>query len=380
MDRFSVYLFERGLPRNIPGFKENFPAAAFPFWGNFYFLDFALANFRGAQVSSRLVAVDSRYRSQVFAVAGRWESETPEVRLLENGPDDLLKWLAADPAEFVILSSLSFVTVFDAADLMRAVAGMESDLIKVSVGHIPVDLFVSRRERLQRLLEESRQRVVQSKTFEQFLFEDILLTSFELIEDIPGRVLFHNSIRQLARENLWLLGNMGSADHQRILSRMVPIRAPDRETVIESGAFIRNSLIGSGAQVEGYVEDSLIFPNVHVRKGARIVQSVVMSNNRIGSRTTIENTLILPCSPDGSKYASNIGEGATIGAVRSAAQNEEYPQEIRSGMTVLGMDVEVPGGITVEPGCLIAADVSHQQLRGLKKLKRGSSVYPQKRR
>ncbi len=381
MDRISVYLFEQGLPGNVPGFKENYPASAFPFWGNYFFLDFALANFRHESVGRRSVVLDSRFRSLVAAVTGRWESQPLEIRLLEEeGLENLLAWLADDPAEHVVLSTLSFVAAFEPADLLAAIERTEAGLIKLSIGTHPVDLFAARRSALQTLLEQFRGRIPQSRSFEQVLFDDLLLPSFDLLEDIPGKIFFQNSLKQLVRENLWLLSHAGSAEHARIVSRMEPIKAPDRETSIESGAFIRNSVIGAGAQVEGYVEDSLIFPNVQIRKGARIIRSIVMNNNRIGSRSTIENTVIFPCSPDGSKYASNIGEGAVIGAVRSAAQNEQYPDQIQGGLTVLGMDVEIPGGLTVEPGCYVAAEVAHQHMKGLKKLRRGSSVYPEKRK
>ncbi len=380
MDRISVYFFERGLPGNVPGFKQNYPAAAFPFWGNYYFLDFALANFHDEPAGGRFVVTDNRFRSQIASIAGRWESGGPEIRVLENGLESLLQWLADDSAETIVLSGLSFVPLYGARDLFTAAAAMKEGLIKISLGHVPVDLFVARKNALQALLEQFRGRILQSRSFEHILFEDILLPSFELMVDIPGRVLFQNSLRQLAQENLWLLAHTGSEDHGRVVGRMQAIKASDRETIIEGSAFIRNSVISAGVQVEGYVEDSLIFPNVQIRKGARVIRSVVMNNNRIGTRSTVENTVIFPCSSDGSKFASNIGEGTIIGAVRSAAQNEQFPEQIHGGMTVLGMDVEIPGGITVEPGCFVAADVSHQHVKGLKKLRRGSSVYPERRK
>ena len=380
MDRISVYFFERGLPGNVPGFKENYPAAAFPFWGSYYFLDFALANFRGAPAGGRFVVTDNRFRSLVASIGSRWESDAPEIRTLDNGLESLLQWLADDPAEVVVLSTLSFVPVFAAGDLLQAAAAMEGGLIKLTLGHVPVDLFVARKNALQTLLEQFRGRVLQSRAFEHVLFEDVLLPSFDLIVDIPGRVLFQNSLRQLVQENLWLLAHTGSEEHGRLIGRMAALKPPDRETVIEGSAHVRNSVICAGAQVEGYVEDSLIFPNVQIRKGARVVRSVVMNNNRIGSRSTVENAVIFPCSADGAKYASNIGESAVIGTSKSAAQNEEFPEQIHGGMTVLGMDVEIPGGVTVEPGCFVAADVSHQHVKGLKKLRRGSSVYPEKRK
>lgn len=381
MDRsVSVWFVEQGCPGSVPGFKDNTPAAAFPFWGNHYFLDFALANFRGIALAGRSVVLHPRYRGATAAVAGRWEDETPSLRTLENGLDDLLTWLGEETADIIVLSSLSFVPVFDAADLLRVISTMSGALIKISVGHIPADLFAARRKRLIELLEASRSRLPASRPCERFLFEDILHADFELIENIPGRILFHNHVKQLYRENLWLIDHQAGAEHARIASRMDLIKAPDRETLIESGAFVRNSIIAAGATVEGRVEDSVIFPNVHIRKGARVLRSVVMNNNRIGSRAVVENAIIFPFSPDGTKFSSNIGEGVIVGTERSAAQNEQFPDQIQSGMTVLGMDVELPAGITVEPGCFVASEVTAHQLKGQQKLKRGSSVYPERRK
>lgn len=58
------------------------------------------------------------------------------------------------------------------------------------------------------------------------------------------------------------------------------------------GAVFKNSLIGNGSIVEGYVENSVLFRRVFVRKGSIVKNSIVMENANIGERCFIENAIL----------------------------------------------------------------------------------------
>jgi glucose-1-phosphate adenylyltransferase len=124
--------------------------------------------------------------------------------------------------------------------------------------------------------------------------------------------------------------------------------------------------------VEGFVEGSFIFPGVVVHKGATVTNSVVMNGNRIGAKAQLYKTLVLPYVGD--LGSSNIGENTSIGMREAGARNFDYPKQVREGVTVIGMNAEIPKGLKVGPGCLIGARVGAQQLRSLKELPRSSSV------
>ena len=54
-----------------------------------------------------------------------------------------------------------------------------------------------------------------------------------------------------------------------------------------STAFVKNSLISDGCEIEGTVENSILFRGVKVSKGAVVKNSIVMQDNIIGQNTTL---------------------------------------------------------------------------------------------
>jgi glucose-1-phosphate adenylyltransferase len=143
--------------------------------------------------------------------------------------------------------------------------------------------------------------------------------------------------------------------------------------VAEKGC-IRNSWLASGVEVEGTVEDSIIFPHVHVRRGALISRSVVLNGNSIGSGTEIRNALILPFGAEAQRSTSNIGDNCAIGAKTSTMKNGDFPTQIRDGLTVIGINADIPNGFRAEAASFIAPGISAAHLRKLKVLRRGASV------
>lgn len=58
-----------------------------------------------------------------------------------------------------------------------------------------------------------------------------------------------------------------------------------------SGAKVENSLIADGCVIDGHVENSILFRGVHVRKGAEVVNSIVMEKGTIGERASLKYTI-----------------------------------------------------------------------------------------
>jgi glucose-1-phosphate adenylyltransferase len=55
---------------------------------------------------------------------------------------------------------------------------------------------------------------------------------------------------------------------------------------------IVNSLISPGCYVEGYVENSILSPGVCVEKKARVIDSIVMPNTRIGYHSVVDRSIV----------------------------------------------------------------------------------------
>ena len=380
MKSFSIYLFEKGFSREIPGFKKYFPAAAFPFWGEYLFIDFALANFQDFQQCVYLLVTDNRTGSVISSTLNRWPENNTPVILLEKGIQEFINRIESENADFIFLSTLSTVSQLDPDSLTRVMTAAPSELLKFSIKTIPVDFYGASRKVLLKVLRSFPSISADSRSIGSLLFDHILHTSFDFIEDIPGRIFFQNNLIQLYKKNLWLVSNIDSSEYNSIIKRFRKIRFSDKPAVIQNRGVIKNSIISGGSQIDGYVENSLIFKDVNIRRGARVINSIVMNHNRIGADSVIYNSLILPCVSERAKNSQNIGEQVYIGSKNSNVCNQDFPDQINGGITVVGMDAEIPNNCVIDAGCFVAADLPHHKLRNKPRLRRGSSIFKDKER
>ena len=59
-----------------------------------------------------------------------------------------------------------------------------------------------------------------------------------------------------------------------------------------AGAEVSDAIVGSGTIFDGKVEHSVIFRRVYVEEGARVTNSIVMENCRIGKNAVVENAIL----------------------------------------------------------------------------------------
>ena len=375
MKSYSVYLLEAGCPAEPPVFPKGLPSSQFPFWGHYCFYDFAAANLDGALEGSVHVFGDSRFRGMQELVSSR--SLPAELRQFEDGQSGLPDLLASDPAEKVLLYPLSQVFLAEPRALLQRLERPVAEVIRLSVDHTATDLYLVRRKTLQRLLKE----VPPGGPALGEPLNRLLAGRFELMEDLPGTALFQNNLMQMYGGNLRLCAEQGSRELESRFAHLNRGHVPGGEIRIERGGTVRSSFLAAGTVVEGYVEDSVLFPGVTVRRGAVVYQSIVMSGNCIGAKAQVSRALILPHfgengggSPRSRQGVANIGEDSQVGLRNSTAANLKYPAQLRDGLTVLGAGVSLPRGFVIGPACLVGAEVGAQQLRGLKELRKGATV------
>jgi carbonic anhydrase/acetyltransferase-like protein (isoleucine patch superfamily) len=58
----------------------------------------------------------------------------------------------------------------------------------------------------------------------------------------------------------------------------------------------------------------------------------------------------------------------------AGARNFDFPKQVCEGVTVIGINAEVPKGLKIGSGCLVGARVGAGQLRSVKELPRSSTV------
>jgi len=85
-------------------------------------------------------------------------------------------------------------------------------------------------------------------------------------------------------------------------------------------AEVVNSLVATGCHIEGKVENSILFRNVKVHKGAAIKNSIIMQQGEIGSKACLENII---CDKD-----------VHITAHKHLKGEENYPLVIKKGSVI----------------------------------------------
>jgi hypothetical protein len=374
MQEAALLLCEIGLPKNIPGFSPKYPASSAPFWGNYYFIDFMYADFAEVEdLLKILIAPEDQYET-VDYLRKRWGSTDMLLIPSEDELDFFILRLKELPHELLIFSATSFVSLFKGEDLISLIDTIPYDIVKVSIDHIPVDMFLASKKKIISLLEKYRSKLARPGDFLSDFFKHILYTSFESIEDISGKVLFHYNLMQYFKENLKYIDYSCTKGFLKRMHRFKGIEEPLKEAYVGTGGVVKNSFISHGVEVYGYVENSILFPNVSVMKDARILNSVILSNNKIGHKATIKNALILPFIKSDSSLKYNIEGGCHIGDISSSIKNSKYPEHINNGITTLGMNTRIPKGYTIEPGCFIDADVPLTKVKQYTKLSKGESI------
>jgi glucose-1-phosphate adenylyltransferase len=115
---------------------------------------------------------------------------------------------------------------------------------------------------------------------------------------------------------------------------------------IASTATVRQCFIGRGCVVEGTVEKSVLFPGVRVGRGAHVIDSVIFSNCVIGEEAQVRRCIV--------DKATAIDRSCAVGSsAQETVANQEVPDLLDSGITVVGENVLLPPSTAVGANVLI---------------------------
>lgn len=103
-------------------------------------------------------------------------------------------------------------------------------------------------------------------------------------------------------------------------------------------ATVKNSLIYNGCKIGGTVKNSIIFPGVHVKKGAVVENSVIFFNNKIGENCKLNKVI----SDVNNVYQDNVIAGTKSYSNESAVTVVGWNNTISTG-------TEIAEGTTVDP-------------------------------
>jgi len=109
---------------------------------------------------------------------------------------------------------------------------------------------------------------------------------------------------------------------------------------IGSNASLNNVTISEGCHIDGTVENSIVFPNVTIRKGAVIKNSILMPGVTVESDSTVEYTIVAADAV--------IGPKVCTGACTMPVEAGRHP-----AITVIGQNVRIPEGSVIPAGAMV---------------------------
>lgn len=197
-------------------------------------------------------------------------------------------------------------------------------------------IYVFSADKLYKYLEEDESDKSSSKDFGKDVLPKMLAAGEKMVSyTFDGYWKDVGTINSLFESNMDLLGDSPNFDLSdaswRIRSRS-PIAPP--HYIAESGRVV-NSIVASGCEIEGTVENSILSNDVIIKKGAVVKNSVIFSESIIDENATVDYSII--------DEKVKVSRNAKIGSGR-------YD---KLKIAVLGRDITVSEGAIVDAGNII---------------------------
>jgi len=114
---------------------------------------------------------------------------------------------------------------------------------------------------------------------------------------------------------------------------------------ITAEAEVLNSAVSPGCFIRGRVQHSALSPGVIVEKGAFIKDSVIMHDTVIKSGASVNRCII--------DKRVVIGRNCTLGIGNPENVNTEFPEQLNSGITLIGKWAEIPDEAKIGTNCIV---------------------------
>ncbi len=121
---------------------------------------------------------------------------------------------------------------------------------------------------------------------------------------------------------------------------------------------IENSLIHNGCVVHGEVTNSILFPGVEVKAGARVNDSILFYDCVVEHDASLEKTI--------ADFEVYVGKGSEIGHGANLIRNRDYPELLKCGISLLGKGARLPSNVQLGKNCIVAPGLSEDAFKQLK--------------
>ncbi|MFN3332203.1 MAG: glucose-1-phosphate adenylyltransferase [Caldilinea sp.] len=378
--------------------SEERAKPAVPFAGKFRIIDFTISNCVNSGIYT--VGILTQYRphslNDHIGIGKPWDLDRSRggVRLLQPyqarrgqnwyaGTADAiyqnLNFIRENRAENVLVLSGDHIYKMDYRPMIDYHLAKGADL---TVGVMPVPLeetdrfgimMVDDEQRIVQFYEKPKERdkgnlasmgiyVFNANTLERRLSEgrpDKPRNDFGK-DVIPAMIAAGDSVFAYRFEGYWVdvgtidsywstsLELLGPSPALDLYSDKWPIltKSEERPPVkVGPQAKIANSMVSNGCIVRGLVVNSVLSPGVYVSPGAVVKDSVVMNDTWIGPGARLDRVVI--------DKKVVVGAGAVVGVGNMETPNEQMPDRLFAGITVVGKNAYIPDGAQIGRNVLI---------------------------
>ena len=323
---------------NVPQLVRRRTMASIPYGGRYRMIDFALSNMINSGITTVGLMTSNNYRSLIDHIGSgkEWDLARKDGGLILLPPfseksdklyatrlealNSITGFLNKRKEKYVVLTDCDGVMKLDIQNVIYEHEKNNADITLVThfgkVGNRADFMLVSANEngrireiKLSPHVEEgtkadifintmvvNRQfllNLVEDSTTHGFVsFEsDILIKQINSLKiyryDFKGYYAGIDSMAAYYKHNMELLDKEVRDElfGERDIYTKVKDSAPTKYGV---EALVKNSLISDGCEIEGVVENSILFRGVKVEKGAVVRNSILMQDNIIGQNTSLD--------------------------------------------------------------------------------------------
>lgn len=131
-------------------------------------------------------------------------------------------------------------------------------------------------------------------------------------------------------------------------------------------ASVSNSLISAGCIINGRVVNSVLFPGTIVHQNGVVISSIIMNDCLISRNCILERVIM--------DKRVITGEGVRIGLGEEDLPNQEFPNILNTGLTVIGKNTVIPDKMVIGRNCLVGSDITAEDFPREPFLKSGCSI------
>jgi len=125
------------------------------------------------------------------------------------------------------------------------------------------------------------------------------------------------------------------------------VRSPSR---IGRNAVVSRSLAANQCRIEGEVHRSILFPGVRVESGAKVEDSIVFSDTVVKRGAAVDRCIL--------DKNIKIGRKSVVGFGTASTSNSQFPNTLDSGITIIGKGTVIPDGARIGRNVLIGAELT----------------------